>query len=119
MISGAAGNITVSVGPDGVLLVDAGLAQMSDKVISAIRKLTDKPVRYILNTSADPDHAGGNDKIAATGKTLTGGNVAGDLADAGEGAAIISHENVLNRMSASAPFKALPTETYHNEGMRL
>lgn len=68
-----------------------------------------------------PDHVGGNEKIAATGKTLTGGNVAGDLADAGEGAAIIAHENVLNRMSAdkTLSFKALPTETYHNEGMRL
>src|SRR5450755_310514 len=70
MIQGAGGNITASVGPDGVLLVDTGTAAMTDKVIAALRKLTDKPVRYILNTHAHPDHVGGNEKIAATGKTL-------------------------------------------------
>src|SRR5579863_1774741 len=122
MLSGAGGNITVLVGADGVLLVDTGLASMTDKVMAAVRKLSDKPVLYIVNTHFHPDHTGGNEKIAASGKTLTGGNVAGDLADAAEGAAVFAHENVLNRMSAGpspAPTRALPTETYHIDQMRL
>jgi glyoxylase-like metal-dependent hydrolase (beta-lactamase superfamily II) len=77
-------------------------------------------VLYIVNTSLDADHTGGNEKIAASGKTLTGGNVAGDIADAAEGAAVFAHENVLMRLSKTgASFRALPTETYHIEGMRL
>ena len=120
MLSGAGGNITALIGPDGLLLVDTGSAPMPDKVLAALRKLSDKPVLYIINTSADADHTGGNEKIAATGKTLTGGNVAGDIADAAEGAAVFAHENVLNRMTAAkASFRALPTETYHIDQMRL
>jgi len=67
-----------------------------------------------------PDHAGGNEKTLAAGVTFTGGNVAGDLATAGEGAAIVAHENVLQRLSdAKVPFKALPTETYFGKQMKL
>jgi glyoxylase-like metal-dependent hydrolase (beta-lactamase superfamily II) len=120
MLSRTGGNITVLTGPDGLLLVDTGAANMTDSVIAALRKLSDKPVLYIINTSADADHTGGNEKIAAAGKTLTGGNVAGDIADAAEGAAVFAHENVLNRMSAAkTPFRAIPTDTYHTDQMRL
>jgi glyoxylase-like metal-dependent hydrolase (beta-lactamase superfamily II) len=65
----------------------------------------------------DPDHTGGNARISAAGKTITGGNVAGNISDATAGAAIIAHENVLLRMSDSAnkppiPFAAWPRESY-------
>jgi glyoxylase-like metal-dependent hydrolase (beta-lactamase superfamily II) len=122
LISGAGANITVLVGPDGLMLVDTGTAEMSDKVLAAVRKLSDKPIHHIVNTHFDGDHTGGNAKLAAAGKTLTGGNVAGTLADSGEGAAVIAHENVLERMSAvqpPVPFRALPTDTYYVEGMKL
>jgi cyclase len=127
MLAGAGANITVESGKNGVvLLVDSGTAQMSGKVLAAIRTLTDKPVRKIINTSLDPDHTGGNETIASSGSTITGGNVAGDIADAAEGAAVVAHENVLLRMSKppaagqpAIPFRALPTETYHNEGLKL
>ena len=125
MLVGAGGNITLSVGPDGVLMVDTGLAQNVDKVMAAIRTLTDKPVVQIVNTHLHVDHIGGNEKLAATGKTYTGGNVAGDLGDAAEGAAIIAHENVLNRLSSpppgqpAVPFRAQPTETYHIDSLKL
>src|SRR5262249_3909390 len=73
MLAGAGGNITLSVGPDGVLLVDAGLAQASDRVIAAIRQFSQalvtkglantvtpppKPIRFIINTHAHTDHTG-------------------------------------------------------------
>lgn len=119
MLLGAGGNIAVQIGNDGVLLVDTGLAQNSDKVLAAVRRLTDKPIRYIINTHMHPDHTGGNEAIAKAGVTITGGNVAGNLTDASEGAAIIAYQAVLDRMSADPapgqpkiPFGDLPTDTY-------
>ncbi len=132
MLAGAGGNITVSIGPDGVLLVDSGLAQMSDQVLAAIDQLRQrvsangapaKPIRYIINTHLHPDHIGGNEKIGEAGKTITGGNVIGDIGDATEGATIVSHEKVLDRLSPNGKptvsFKALPTLTFLSNQMKL
>jgi len=118
MLVGAGGNIAVSIGNDGVLLVDTGLAPMADKVVAAIRTLSDKPIHYIINTHAHPDHVCGNEAIAKLGTTIVGGNVTGDIADAGKGAAVIAHQTVLDRMSAPSgsqpafPSGAWPTDTY-------
>ena len=119
MLVGAGGNITLQIGNEGVLLVDTGLAQNADKVLEEIRKLSNKPIRYIINTHVHPDHIGGNEKIAKAGKTIAGGNVAGNIEDAGEGAAVVAHQAVLDRMSAppaanqpKIPFGAFPTDTY-------
>jgi glyoxylase-like metal-dependent hydrolase (beta-lactamase superfamily II) len=145
MLVGAGTNIAASVGPDGVMLVNAGTSQASSRVIAAIKDLQaqlnafgfldvitpqrggaetrsrfpvnthapPKPVRYIINTSSLPHSIGGNEAIAASGVTYTGGNVAGTIADSSEGAAVLAHENVLNRMVAlDMPFSALPTETF-------
>src|ERR1700683_4569314 len=75
LLAGAGANITLSVGPDGVFMVDAGLPQMTDKVIAAVQKLSQdldkegqplksypppKPIRYLANTTISPDHTGGN-----------------------------------------------------------
>jgi glyoxylase-like metal-dependent hydrolase (beta-lactamase superfamily II) len=90
-----------------------------------------KPVRIIVNTHDDADHTGGNAALARAGRTFTGGNVAGTIRDAAEGAAIYAHENVLTRMSrANLAFDALPTNAYfgpqykmseffNGEGVRL
>lgn len=94
MIAGAGGNIGVQIGEDGVVVVDAGNASQTGAVIAAIKKLTTRPIRYLINTSADADHVGGNDAIAKQGQTLfTGGGGAGVGADfLGGGASILAHE---------------------------
>jgi cyclase len=150
MIGGAGANITLSAGPDGVLLVDSGLAGTSDRVLAIIRQLQrqitnappplnfgsenrselqavratpppPKPIRYILNTHFDPEHISGNDAIGKAGRTITGGNVGGDLSDAQDGAAIIAHENVVRRMTEAKPpvTIAMPTETYFTDFYKL
>lgn len=121
MLSGAGGNIILQVSKEGILLVDTGLAPMSDKVMAAIRKLSDGPIRYIVNTHVHPDHTGGNEKIAPLGSTIVGGNVTGDIADAGKGATVIAHQTLLDRMSmkdgnqAAYASAAWPTSTYDDE----
>ena len=122
MLVGPVSNAVAQIGDDGVLLVDSGTTESATRVIATIRSLTDKPIRYIINTSADPDHVGGNDAIGKLGSTIAGGNVG---AGAGVGAGIIAHENVLNRMSAptgkSAPYPttAWPTDTFVSKQKEL
>ena len=120
-LCGAGGNITVQVGKEGVLVVDTGLPNMSDKVVAAIRKISDGPIRYVVNTHVHADHTGGNEKIAGLGSTIVGGNVTGDIADAGKGATVIAHQTLLDRMSmkdgnqAAYPSGAWPTDTFTDE----
>jgi len=118
LITGAGGNIAVQTGSQGVLVVDTGVAAMSDKVLAAIRRLSGKPIEYIINTHADAEHTGGNDAVRKAGLTIVGANVTGNLTDAGVGAQIYAQDNVLKRMSAPTgvqspvPFGFWPTETY-------
>jgi cyclase len=126
MIVGAGGNITVQTGKDGVLVVDSGLANMSDKVLAAIRSISKAPIRYLVNTHYHPDHVGGNEAIRKAGATISGGNVAFDLgANASEGAQVIAHENVLNRVSAptgkqsALPTGGWPTNTFVDNEKKL
>jgi glyoxylase-like metal-dependent hydrolase (beta-lactamase superfamily II) len=147
LVGGAGSNIVISAGAEGVLMVDSGLAENADKVVEAVHGLTvdlnkfkqpatrfssggsgnvltsyrpPKPIRFLLNTSALPEHTGGNPQIASAGKTFTGGNVTGDLGDVTEGAAVLSHENVLQRLSdGGMPTRGLPTESYYGNVMKL
>jgi cyclase len=118
LLAGAGGNIVVQIGQQGTLVVDTGLANRSDAVLAAIRKLTDKPIQYIINTHAHPDHVGGNDALRKAGATYTGANVTANLTDVKLGAQIFAHDNVLLRMSAPTgkqaptPFGAWPTLTF-------
>jgi cyclase len=119
MIVGSGGNITMQVGKEGVLLVDTMYAGLSDKVLAAVRTVSDKPIRYIINTHVHGDHTGGNEKLAKAGSTIAGGNVVGDIgASAAMGATVIAAQQVLDRMSTkdgntpAAPSAAWPTDTY-------
>ena len=119
MLSGAGGNITVLTFREGVLLVDTGSAQMADKVLDIVKRLSDKPIAHIINTSASSDHVGGNETLAAAGRRLPAEVVAG------EGPTVVAHENVLTRMSAptgkqaAAPERAWPNVTYHLDMKKL
>jgi len=147
MLAGAGANITLSVGKDGVFMVDTGAAPNADRVVAAIQRLSQelarvgkpilaeshggsgtvlaaiqppKPIRFIANTNSMPDHTGGNPRLAEAGRTFTGGNVSGEIANAGEGAAVLSHENTLQHLTdAKLPSKGLPTETYFGSVMKL
>jgi glyoxylase-like metal-dependent hydrolase (beta-lactamase superfamily II) len=122
VIQGAGGNITVLTFPEGITVVDSGAAAMADKVLAAIRALSPQPIRYIINTSVTADHVGGNEKLGLTGAQITGGNVAGQVGT--DGAEIIAHESVLDRMIARTvqppiPVRATPQTTYHTDQLKL
>jgi len=119
MLVGAGGNTTVQVGDDGVLVVDTKLAGASDKLLAAIASLSNKPIRFVLNTHVHLDHIGGNEAVAAAGSTRTGGVVVAQIGgDIVEVAAILAHEKVLERVSAPTgsaselPYAAWPSDTY-------
>ena len=88
MIAGAGANIAVQIGDDGIIVVDTGSGEMSDEVLAAIRALSDRPIRWLINTHEHEDHTGGNEAISQAGITVNGNP-----------AAIVAHENVLGRMS--------------------
>jgi glyoxylase-like metal-dependent hydrolase (beta-lactamase superfamily II) len=120
-IFGAGGNITVQIGEQGPVLVDAGLAGTSDKVLAAIKTLSDKPIHDIVNTHMHADHTGGNQALSTAGGFVSGGTTGGGRRDA----TLYSHENVLLRMSgALGKEKPLdtglwPGNTFFNERKEL
>lgn len=118
MLVGEDGNVTVQVGEEGVLIVDTFGEALGDRLLATIRELSDGPIRYVISTHAHADNAGGNATIAQAGSNIAGGNVLGAIADAGETAKIIAHENVLISMSVAEtplPFEAWPTDTYFTD----
>jgi glyoxylase-like metal-dependent hydrolase (beta-lactamase superfamily II) len=113
MISGAGGNVAVSVGKSGIMVVDAGSAASADALLAAIREISPAALRYVLNTSIALDHTGGNAALRNAGATFTGGN-ATVVGGVDEGAAIVAHEAALLRAAAAdVPLAAQPTETFY------
>ena len=106
MLTGRGGNIGVSVGPDGVFMIDDQYAPLTDAIREAVRKLSDQPIRFVLNTHWHGDHTGGNENLGKAG-TL-----------------IVAHDNVRERLSTdqsmpffgrdvpASPAAALPVVTF-------
>lgn len=105
MLQGAGGNIGVSVGEDGVLVIDDQFAPLAPKIVAAIQKLSDKPIAFVVNTHFHGDHTGANAELAALG------------------AHIVAHDNVRARLKTGvarpggpaptpAPIEALPVVTF-------
>ena len=123
MIVGAGANIAVQVGDDGVVVVDTGNGQLTDKVLAAIRSLSKNEIRWIINTEFDRDHAAGNEAISKAGRTVNGNP-----------AAVVAHENASARMAQAGvaddgrpfntyfehardfPFNGEPVMIYHDDG---
>lgn len=109
MLKGQGGNIGLFVGQDAVFMIDDQFAPLTPKILAAIKEITDKPVKYLINTHWHGDHTGGNENMHK------------------EGAIIISHENVRKRMSVDAvirgikrpasPKEALPIITFTKDMM--
>ena len=106
-LEGMGGTTGVLVGPDGVFMVDDQFAPLSDKLVAAIKKLTDQPVRFVVNTHVHPDHTGGNENFGKMG------------------AVIFAREELRDRLmhpqpapngtpGISAPAAALPLVTYES-----
>jgi len=118
MLVGAGGNITMQAGAQGVLIVDTMYAPLSEKVFSAIRSISNKPLTYIINTHAHSDHIGGNANLAMMGSNIAGGNT-NDVfaAGSGEQAKIVAHENVvssiLNMEEDQLALEGWPTDSYY------
>ena len=113
MITGAGGNVTVSVGDSGIMVVDSGAGAASEDLLAAIREISNGPIRYVINTNIFPDHIGGNQTLRSAGATFTGGN-ATVVAGVDVGAAIVAHEAALLRLADSdVPVAAQPTETFY------
>jgi cyclase len=129
MLLGAGGNITISAGSDGVMVVDTGAATMTDKVLAAIKSISPRGViRYVVNTSERDDFVGGNEKLALAGNTIRF-RVATDprVSDAltKDRASIISFVSIFERMSAPTgqvskhPEDAWPDDTYSSTQKKL
>ncbi len=109
VLFGAGGNIGLSVGEDGAFLIDDQFAPLSEKITEAIATVTDKPVRFLLNTHYHFDHTGGNENFGESGTI------------------IVAHKNVYERMTTEqvisffdttippAPEAALPVITFTDE----
>jgi len=113
VIFGAGSNITVHLGEDGVILVDAGTAALAPQVVTAVKALTSQPIRLIVNTSADADHVTGNEIVSAAGREVNP-----DAFSEDPHATVLAHENVMLRMSTPSgtdtlfPTALWPSETY-------
>jgi cyclase len=126
MLAGAGGNVTLQLGENGVLVVDTGLPAVSDELIAEIRKLSKKPLKYVVNTDVHEDHTGGNEAFSREGGTSTVVNIVNTPgSSASQAVAILGNEAILDRMSATVngkqarPSLAWPTDTFFDEPKEL
>ncbi len=121
MIAGAGGNIGVQVGEDGLVIVDSGTASSAVAVLAAIKRISPRPIRYVIDTGPDVDHVGGNEVLSKAGDQFyPGTRSAASRPDALRSvASILAAEGVLRHMTAAAestparPLVGLPTESFH------
>ena len=106
MLEGQGGNMTVIVGDDAVILVDTEFAPLHGKIKAAIAGLSDKPVKYVVNTHLHGDHTGGNQQFWRKGATLVGAKELAASMTAGTTNALTGNK------TAPAPKAAIPSQTY-------
>jgi glyoxylase-like metal-dependent hydrolase (beta-lactamase superfamily II) len=112
-LAGGGSNVTVQVGPSGSIMVDSKSAAMTERMLAEIKKLapTTKPVRYVLNTSADADHVGGNESLAKVLGSAASWTIINTPGASQTAVNIYAHDNASARMN-QLPSAAQPTETF-------
>jgi cyclase len=105
MLEGSGGNIGVSVGEDGIVIVDDQFAPLAPKIKAALKEITDKPIKFVLNTHFHGDHTGGNVQFGAEATIIAHDNVRKRLAEGGK---------VLGNAVAPVPKEALPVITFND-----
>src|SRR5690606_1428938 len=120
LLAGAGANVVVQVGEQGVLVVDTGFAEMSGKLLAAIRELSAKPIRVVVNTTLAKDHTGGNAAVIAAGLMNQVGPGLGGRTNRADS---VAHAELLRLMSDAGeeayPFDAWPETTYSVADMDL
>ena len=105
VLEGQGGTISVLVGSDGVLMVDSQFAPLTDKIVTAIRQISDQPIRFLVNTHVHADHTGGNENLAKMGTLIFS-------RDQLRSRLIHPSPGPNGQVPQSAPAKALPVVTY-------
>jgi len=125
LLVGDGGNVVVQTGEEGPFVVDTGAGKLTDKILAAIQRLSNKPIRMIANTSFHPAYTGGNEKLKNAGSdpSVVGTFLSLSAPGAGSTASIISHENVVPRMNGAFNTPATspgswPIDTYIGERHR-
>jgi cyclase len=112
MLEGAGGNIAASVGEDGIVIVDDQFAPLVEKIQLALKGITDKPVRFIINTHYHGDHTGGNEPFSNAGSTVIAqDNVRKRLESGGTA----GNGGSVKMQYPAAPKAALPIITFAND----
>src|SRR5580698_2342279 len=111
ILMGAGGNIGASVGDDGIVIVDDQYAPLADKIQAALRGITDKPVRFIINTHYHPDHTGGNEYFQKQAPIIAQDNVRKRLESGGG----LGNGGSIHRENSPAPHEALPIITFDHD----
>jgi len=113
MLEGAGGNIAASVGEDGIVIVDDQFAPLADKIREALKStgVTDKPVRFVINTHYHGDHTGGNLPFGETSTLIAQDNVRKRLAEGGTA----GNGGSLHMQNKPAPKGALPIITFSRD----
>ena len=104
-LEGQGGVIGVLTGPDGVLMVDSQFAPLTPKIVAAIKQISDKPIRFMINTHVHPDHTGGNENLGKMGVTIFAREQLRDRL-------IHPAPGANGNVPPSAPAPALPLVTY-------
>src|SRR5258705_1202578 len=107
MLQGAGGNIGASVGDDGIVVVDDQYAPLADKIQAALKGITDRPVRFVINTHYHEDHTGGNEFFQKQTPIIAHDKVRKSLAEGGAaghgGARLLPHTTPAARQRCTAP----------------
>jgi len=111
MLEGAGGNIGASVGDDGIVVVDDQYAPMADKIKAALKGITDKPVRFVINTHYHEDHTGGNAIFQQSAPIIAQDNVRKRLEEGG----IAGNNGGVKFEHKPAPKEALPIITFDHD----